>query len=82
MLMGHVASKEELNFHEAQLKRSLDLMERWLSQHKYLGGDQKTITDISACHVFDQLKFIPYSLTKWPKVEAWLHNMIDEYQCS
>ena len=60
------------------LKRSLNLMERWLSEREFLCGNQKTIADISAAHEIDQTKWAQYDLSKWPKVKAWLHKMIDE----
>ena len=77
-LTGKTYTEEELNFHETYLKRSLNLMERWLSQSQYLCGNEKTIADISASHELDQTKFLAYDLTKWPKVKQWLHKMIDE----
>ena len=40
-------------FHELYLKRSLNMMERWLSKTKYLCGDQMTIADISAACELD-----------------------------
>ncbi len=73
-----MASEEELKFYEVYLKRSLNLMERWLGETEYLCGNEKTIADISAAHELDNTKFASYDLSKWPKVEAWLHKMIDE----
>jgi glutathione S-transferase len=37
-----------------------------------------TIADISAACELDQSRFIALDLTKWPKVKAWLHYMIEE----
>ena len=53
-------------------------MERWLSAHEFLCGNQKTIADLSAAHELDQTRFAQYDLSKWPKVKAWLYKMIDE----
>ena len=77
-ITGKSFSEEELAFYEMILKRSLNLMERWLGQTKYLCGNEKTIADISAAHEVDNTRFGSYDLSKWPKVKAWLHNMIDE----
>lgn len=52
-LLGKTFSEEELAFHETYLKRSLNLMERWLTKSKYLCGNQMTIADISAAHELD-----------------------------
>ena len=52
-----MGTKEELDFFETYLKRSLNLMERWLGEHEFLCGNQKTIADISAAHELDQTKW-------------------------
>ena len=50
-------TKEELDYYETYLKRSLNIMERWLGAHEFLCGNQKTIADISAAHELDQTRF-------------------------
>lgn len=72
------APKEDTKYYLAIMKRCLKMMEGWLSEHKYLCGDEKTLADISACHELDQLKFLAFDLSPWPKVNAWLHHMIDQ----
>ena len=67
-----------LDFHASILKRSLKMMETWLTANKYLCGPEISIADISAAHEVDQTKFIAYDLTPYPKVKAWLHHVIDE----
>ena len=42
------SSEDELAFYKVYLKRSLDLMERWLNENNYLCGNEITIADISA----------------------------------
>ena len=44
-LLGKTFTVEELNFHEIYLKRSLNLMERWLTKSKYLCGNEISIAD-------------------------------------
>ena len=76
--LGKTFSDEELAFYEVYLKRSLNLMERWLGKTKYLCGNEKTIADISAAHELDNTRFAQLDLSKWPKVKQWLFHMIDE----
>ena len=53
------------------------MMDRWLSQNKFLCGNERSIADLSAAHELDQMKFMNFDLSKWPKVEAWLAEFID-----
>ena len=77
IIIGKTFTQEELNFYEVYLKRSLNLMERWLGETEYLCGNLKTIADIAAAHELDNTRFGSYDLSKWPKVQAWLYKMID-----
>ena len=53
MIYGTKPTEDELQFYQLYLKRSLDLMERWLTASPYLCGDQISIADISAvCELF------------------------------
>ena len=53
-------------------------MEVWLTNNKYLCGNEISIADLSAAHEIDQTKFIAYDLSPYPKVKTWLHHVIDE----
>ena len=53
-------------------------METRLSKTQYLCGNEKSIADISACCELDSSKMVKFDLSGYPKVKAWLHNMIDE----
>lgn len=77
-LHGKTFTDEELKFYEVYLHRSLTMMERWLTVTSYLCGNEVTIADISAAHELEQLRFIERDLSKYPKVKAWLHKVIDE----
>ena len=77
-MLGITYSEEDFKFQEVYLRRSLVMMERWLTANKYLCGPEPSIADLSACTELDQTKMLNYDLSKYPKVEAWLHKMIDE----
>lgn len=62
-LYGKSFNQEELDYHESCLHRSLTQMEQWLTEWKYLCGDEKTIADISAAHELDQTRFLEYDLS-------------------
>ena len=53
MLTGKVATEAELDFYRVYLRRSLVMMDGWLSQSKYLCGPQISIADLSAAHELD-----------------------------
>ena len=61
-------------------------MEKWLTKHKFIAGDEMTIADLSASHELDMLKFLRYDLSRWPHVEKWLFTTIDsnpvQLECS
>ena len=76
-MYGKTHSKNELEFHEIMLSRSLRLMENKLKKTKYLCGDKETIADLSAAHELDMIKFLDFDLSKWPHVKAWLFDVID-----
>ena len=46
-------SDEELEVTRQVLKKSLDDMERRLTQHKYITGEKVSIADLSASHELD-----------------------------
>ena len=53
MIYGTKPSEDEIAFHKTYLKRSLDLMERWLGDSgAYLCGKDMTIADlVAACEL-------------------------------
>ena len=77
-LLGRTFDESELGHHKDILERSLKLLEKRLSRTKYLCSDQVSIADLAAACELDQLKFVDYSISSYPKTEAWLHHMIDE----
>ena len=78
MLTGQQASEEQLNIAHTVCKKSLGYMEKWLADQKYLCGNEISIADIVSAHELDQTKFISYDLSPYPKVNSWLHQVIDE----
>ena len=51
-------------------------MERWLSEHTYLCGNEISIADLSAACELIQGKFIEIDLKLWPLVSVWLEKII------
>ena len=76
MIYGTKPNPEELKFYALYQKRSLDLMERWLSENTYLCGNEISIADLSASCELIQGKFIEIDLKPWPLVSAWLDKII------
>ena len=76
MIYGTKPDPEELKFYALYQKRSLDLMERWLSEHTYLCGNEISIADLSAACELIQGKFIEIDLKPWPLVSEWLEKII------
>ena len=67
-----------MEFLSSNIKKSLDAIERWLSQNTYLAGDKITIADVSCACELIQGMFIEYDFSKWPKTSKWLNHMIYE----
>ena len=78
IIFGKTPKKEQLDFQYTYLKRSLDLMERWLTENTYLCGSQITIADVSAACELSQTRALQLDLNKWPKVQEWQKKMIEE----
>jgi len=57
-LTKKAANPVELASHEAILKRALKTMEAWLSESKFLCGDEMTIADLAASHELDTTRFL------------------------
>ena len=76
MIYGTKATEDELQFFQVYLKRSLDLMERWLTQTEYLCSNEISIADLSAACELIQGRFIQIELSKWPHVQKWLDKII------
>lgn len=53
-------------------------MERWLSKHNYICGDEVTIADLSACQELVQLRASSYDYGKYPNLEGWLKRLVDD----
>lgn len=68
MIYGVHATETELQFYKVYLKRSLDLMERWLNENTYLCGNEISIADLSAACELVQGKFIEIDIKPWPQV--------------
>lgn len=82
--------------HPDLVKRSTDLlvqslkqMERWLTNHKKLSGDERTIADLQAAQEIEQLKLIPAYDTviakEFPRLNAWaveeLKGFSEDQEC-
>lgn len=76
MIYGVQPSEAEIEIYAVTLKRSLDLMERWLNQSEYLCGSQISIADISAACELIQTRYIEYDLKKYPQTQQWLDKII------
>jgi len=78
---GSPFSKETLDYYKGYLKRSLVIMERWLSKSEYLCGGEPSIADISAVCELEQVKFIPYDYSEeFKKVKAWRDRLFTEFK--
>eukprot|EP00347_Sterkiella_histriomuscorum_P008931 403343194 len=77
-LMNKKIPEEQLKFQYSYLTRSLNLMERWLTENIFLTGHQMTIADISAACELSQTRFIALDLSQWPKVQAWFNKIVVE----
>ena len=76
MIYGTPPNEHEIKYYAVQMRRSLDLMERWLTDSPYLCGNEITIADLAgACEVI-QGRFIELDFKKWPNVQAWMEKII------
>lgn len=73
---GIKSTDDELKFYAVWMKRTLDLMERRLTESKYLCGDEISIADLSAVCELIQGKFLNLDLAKWPKLKEWQDKLI------
>mmetsp|Transcript_86954 Transcript_86954/g.119806 ORF Transcript_86954/g.119806 Transcript_86954/m.119806 type:complete len:158 (-) Transcript_86954:131-604(-) len=76
VVTGKTHSKEEIKFHLTYLRRSLTMMERWLTETQFLCGDKPTLADISAVCEIEQLHYLADYMDKhipekYPKVHLW-----------
>ncbi len=51
------------------------MMEKWLSQSKFLCGETMTIADISAACELHQIKFLKKSYEEYPHLNRWMKEM-------
>lgn len=58
------------------MKRTLDLMERRLTETKYLCGDEMSIADLTAACELIQAKFLSLDLKQWPHLQQWQDGII------
>ena len=72
---------EEVQVYQTVLHKALDDLERRLQNQKgkkYLFGDQISIADLSAAHELETgTLFMEIELKKWPRVEKWMIEVID-----
>jgi putative sterol carrier protein len=75
--MGQSAEKLEAKGKEANatLNASLKLMNLWLTNQKYLCGNQISIADLSAANEISMLALIDFDLSPFPKVHDWMKRM-------
>ena len=76
MIHGIHSTEDELKFYAMYQKRTLDLIERWLSQNAYLCGNEISIADLSAACELIQGRFIEVDLSKHPLTKTWLDKII------
>ena len=65
---------EEEHFKQT-LKRSLSIMELWLSKTKFIASEEISIADISAICELKTFDFFGGDLSKYPKIQAWMTEM-------
>jgi glutathione S-transferase len=68
---------EEWRVEEARtvLVSSLNLMEHWLTQRKFLTSDAVSIADLSAVCEISQLQLIDFPLDTWPRLKTWYEQI-------
>ena len=71
-----VESEEETHFKE-MLKRSLFIMDKWLSWSNYLTGDEISIADISAICELKTYDFFGGDYEKYPNLKWWKEKMFE-----
>ena len=77
-MIGKTFTQKELEFFLVWQKRSLDLIERWLNENKFLCGNEISIADLSAACEIYQTKFIELDLSKWPKTKEWIKRVVED----
>jgi len=69
-------SEENVKQYTAKAEKALkDLDTVWLSNRRYLGGDQISIADLSAICELSQLKSLKYDLSPYSNIVAWTKNI-------
>ena len=67
--MGISFTEAELSHHIEMLERTLSLMETRLTENKYLCSDKVSIADLTAASELEQIRFVDYDLSNYPKVK-------------
>jgi glutathione S-transferase len=55
--------------------KALTTMERWLTAHSYLAGEEITLADVAAYPEVDQGRLVDLDLTSYPHVQAWMGRL-------
>lgn len=61
--------------HRGYVTKALTNMERWLTAHPYLAGDELTLADVAAFPEVDQGRAVAVDLTSYPHVQAWVARL-------
>ena len=73
-MMGMTKDEAQAMKYFEELRRPLDVLNAHLAKHEYVLGKRFTVADINVAGVLKWAMAGRFSLTDWPKVEAWLGN--------
>jgi len=76
-ILGQPSSEVDIKRFEIKLEASFERIESWLTQHKYIAGEEISIADLSAACEIVMLIFLQYDFSKYPKTHAWLRAVND-----
>jgi len=61
--------------HRGHVTKALTGLERWLTVHPYLAGDELTLADVAAFTEVDQGRAVDVDLAAYPHVQAWVARL-------
>jgi glutathione S-transferase len=64
-------SESELNFHKFQFKKCMKMMENWLTENKYLCGNEISIADLSLACELATMQLMEKDFSQNTHVKAW-----------
>lgn len=55
--------------------KAFTTMERWLTAHQYLAGEEITLADVTAFPEVDQARMVDFDMTPFPRLTAWFERL-------